>query len=109
VTSRSGRSPERPTWPMGDYTPSKQDGSASACYKAILFPARHPRVFPTRLTSETEMERNLDGRRMNALYECDGMNLCTRKYHNKQKGFLPPTFFFMRKREVGEGGFSPPN
>ncbi len=43
----------------------------------VRFPAWHPReVFPTELTSDEEMERNLGGwRRMNELYECDGMNV----------------------------------
>jgi hypothetical protein len=45
----------------------------------VRFPARarNPReVFPTELTSNTEMERNLGGwRRMNRFYECDGMNV----------------------------------
>ncbi len=41
----------------------------------VRFPARLPmEVFPTELTSDEEMER------MNVLYECDGMNVCTRKY-----------------------------
>jgi hypothetical protein len=53
----------------------------------VRFSARHPReVFPTELTSDEEMERNLgEWQRMNLLYECNGMNLCTIKYQNKQK------------------------
>ncbi len=47
----------------------------------VRFPARLPmEVFPTELTSDEEMKRNLgDWRRMNVLYECDGMNVCSRK------------------------------
>ncbi len=43
--------------------------------------ARHPMQggFPTELTSNEEMERNLgEWRRMNVLYESDGMNVFTR-------------------------------
>jgi hypothetical protein len=43
-------------------------------------------AFLTELTSDEEMERNLgEWRRMNVLYEFDGMNVCTREYKNKQK------------------------
>jgi hypothetical protein len=36
------------------------------------------------LTSDEEMERNLsEWRRMEGLYECDGMNVCIIKYQNK--------------------------
>jgi hypothetical protein len=48
----------------------------------VRFMARHPwEVFPTELTSDDEMERNL-GKwlQMNVQYECDGMNACTMKY-----------------------------
>jgi hypothetical protein len=60
-------------------------GSASA-----RFSARHPmEVFPTELTSDEEMERNPgDWRRMNVFYKCDGMNVFTRKYKNKQKSCI---------------------
>ena len=47
---------------------------------------QHREVLPTELTSDEEMERNLGAwRRMNVLYECAGMNVCTKKYQNKQK------------------------
>jgi hypothetical protein len=38
-------------------------------------------IFPTKLTSDEEMERG-PGKwwRINALYECDGMNVCYEKY-----------------------------
>jgi hypothetical protein len=40
----------------------------------------------TELTSDEEMERNLGDWRLDyVLYECDGMNVCTREYKNKQK------------------------
>jgi hypothetical protein len=43
----------------------------------VRFSARHPRkLFPNELTSDEEMERNRGNwRRMNVLYECDGMNV----------------------------------
>jgi hypothetical protein len=49
--------------------------------------AGHPReVFPTELTSDDKMERNLgEWLQMNVQYECDGMNACTIKYKKKQK------------------------
>ncbi len=48
----------------------------------VRFLGRHsPEAFSTELTSDEEMEKNLgDCRRMNVLYECDGMNVRTRKY-----------------------------
>jgi hypothetical protein len=47
----------------------------------VRFSVRHHREgFPTELTSDEEMERNLgEWRRMNVLYECDGWNVCTIK------------------------------
>jgi hypothetical protein len=41
----------------------------------VRFSARHPgEVFPTELIGDEEMEKNLgDWRRMNGLYECDGV------------------------------------
>jgi hypothetical protein len=42
--------------------------------------------FPTELTSDEEMERNLsEWQWMNVLFESDGMNVCTIKYQNKLK------------------------
>jgi hypothetical protein len=53
----------------------------------VRFSARYPReAFHTKLTSDEEMERNLgEWRRMNLLYESDGLNACTRNYHIKKK------------------------
>jgi hypothetical protein len=59
----------------------------------VRFSAHHPReVFPSELTSDEEMERNLcEWPRMNVLYKCDRMNICTIKYQNKQNsGITPP-------------------
>jgi hypothetical protein len=74
----------------------------------VRFPARQPMdVFPTELTSDEEMERNLgEWRRMNVLYE---MYECTRKYQNKHKsGMMPQTgelkFFFL-SRSVGQKNY----
>ncbi len=56
--------------------------SASACCKAgpssILGSARrHREVFPTELTSDEEMVRDLgEWRRVNVLNECDCMKVC---------------------------------
>jgi hypothetical protein len=51
---------------------------------------RNKEVFPTELTSDEEMERNFDKwRQMNVLHECDGLNVCTRKYQiNKKSGSM---------------------
>jgi hypothetical protein len=64
----------------------------------IRFSALHTReVFPSELTSDEEMERNLsEWRRMNVLYEYDGLNVCTstRKYQiNKKSGTMLPKLF----------------
>jgi hypothetical protein len=59
----------------------------------VRFSARHPReVFPAELQPyDEEMERNLGEWRRNVLYECDGLNLYTRKYQmNKKSGIMPP-------------------
>ncbi len=43
------------------------------------------------MTSDEEMERNLGEWRRIVLYECDGLNLYTRKYQmNKKSGIMPP-------------------
>ncbi len=59
----------------------------------VRFPARHPReFFPTELTSDEEKERNHgELRRINVLYECNGMTVCTRKYQTKQKSGIMAT------------------
>jgi hypothetical protein len=60
----------------------------------VWFSARLPReAFPTELISDEKMERNhCKWRRMNILYECDGMNVCSIKYtKNKKSGIIPPT------------------
>jgi hypothetical protein len=66
-------------------------------------------VFPTELTSDEEMERNLgEWRRMNVLYECDGLNVCTRIYHiNKKSGIMPPNFRIYQINK--KSGIMPPN
>ncbi len=53
-------------------------GRVSSCCKAvpssILGSVPHREVFPTKLTGDEEMERNLgDWRRMNIMCECDEM------------------------------------
>ncbi len=68
-------------------------GSASACCKAgpssILGSA--PQGGFSQWTSDEEMERDLDEwRRINALYECDWMNVCKIWKINKKSGILPP-------------------
>jgi hypothetical protein len=64
---------------------------AQMLVRRLRFTAWHPRkVFPTGLTSDEEMERNLgEWRRMNVLYECDGMNVCAFK-KTKYIGIMPP-------------------
>ncbi len=50
----------------------------------IRFSALHPReVFPTELTSDEE--RGEESKRMNVLYECDELNVCTRKYQKHKE------------------------
>ncbi len=58
---------------------SSVDSGSACCMARVRISARHPRdVFPTERSSDEEMERNLgEWRRVNVLYECDGMNVCT--------------------------------
>jgi hypothetical protein len=59
--------------------------------------------FPTELTSDEEMERNLgEWRRINVLYECDGMNVCTIKYQNKQQTYVNPTAFCVHVMKMAD-------
>jgi hypothetical protein len=55
-------------------------GSASACWKAgpsSILGSAPQGGSPTEQTSDEEMERGLSKwRRINVLYECDGMNVC---------------------------------
>ncbi len=52
-------------------------GRLAARQARVQFPAWRPtEVFLTKLTSDEEVEMNLnEWRRMNILYECDGMNV----------------------------------
>ncbi len=75
------------------------DGSASTCCKAgrVRFSARHPReIFPTELTNDEKVERNLGKwRRKNVLYKCDG-NECSYYKNikiNKMTGIMPSNLF----------------
>ena len=73
-------------------------GSASACCKAgpsSILGSAPQGGSPTEQTSDEEMERGLSKwRRINVLYECDGMNVCMYviKYEkiNKKSGIMPP-------------------
>jgi hypothetical protein len=53
------------------------------------------KVFPTKLTSDEEIEKNLgEWLRRNVLYECDGMNVVYVIYNikiNKKSGIMPPS------------------
>ncbi len=69
-------------------------GSVSVHWKAgpISILGWHPReVFPAELTSDEEMERNLgEWRRMNVLYECDGMNIFIVYLKKRVPNIMPP-------------------
>ncbi len=64
-------------------------------FRVRFLDRRHPReVFPTKLTNDEEMERNLgEWRPMNVLYECDGVNVLENIQKDKKSRIMPQPLF----------------